>query len=556
MPDVPCPHGNLPYQKSSGLRWSEGRASLKNVKKEIDKLNAIPSKRIFHSIIADYDLNRSICELVDNGLDVWVRGKRAKAISIGLNLDKRQQAITVEDNAGSLPKADLRYIVGPGETGTNPTDETIGIFGVGTKRAVVALAQDVKITTRFPKEKTYQIDFDDNWLDDDDWELPVYEVDQIPEGKTIVELQKLRSPITDNGIARLKEHLRATYAKFLTNQAVTLQLNGETLTPLFFENWAYPPGYSPQKYVGTLKTEDNRDVRVEALAGLSTESSPATGEYGVYFYCNDRLIARALKSFEVGFTKGIAGLPHPKVSLTRVLVSLNGDARSMPWNSSKSDINTKKEVFLALHNWLVQVVKDYASLSRIWMGDWPNKVFRYKTGIIKEVQVTDFPTVKKSFLPPLPKSRPRYAEIIAQKNRKVAKRKPWTRGLYEGVVAADLISKTHLEQKNRIALIVLDSTLEIAFKEYLVNDSGPAYNDAKLLSIFGNRQSVHTEMQKFPKVKIKADTWKKIDHFYRLRCKLVHERVTVGVSDGQIRDFREIVEGVLKKLYKLKFDED
>ncbi|MGC2253924.1 MAG: ATP-binding protein, partial [Candidatus Acidiferrales bacterium] len=210
------------------------------MKKEIDKLNATPSKRIFHSIIADYDLNRSICELVDNGLDVWVRGKRASAISISIKLDKAQQTIMVEDNAGGLPKADLRYVVGPGETGTNPTDETIGIFGVGTKRAVVALAQDVKITTRFSKEKTFQIDFDDNWLNDDDWELPVYEVDQIPEGKTVVELQKLRSLITDEGIAQLKEHLRATYGKFLTNQAVTLTLNGESLSPQFFENWAYP----------------------------------------------------------------------------------------------------------------------------------------------------------------------------------------------------------------------------------------------------------------------------------------------------------------------------
>ncbi|MGB7228464.1 MAG: ATP-binding protein, partial [Candidatus Acidiferrales bacterium] len=92
------------------------------MKKEIDKLNATPSKRIFHSIIADYDLNRSICELVDNGLDVWVRGKRASAISISIKLDKAQQTIMVEDNAGGLPKADLRYVVGPGETGTNPTD--------------------------------------------------------------------------------------------------------------------------------------------------------------------------------------------------------------------------------------------------------------------------------------------------------------------------------------------------------------------------------------------------------------------------------------------------
>lgn len=160
----------------------------------------------------------------------------------------------------------------------------------------------------------------------------------------------------------------------------------------------------------------------------------------------------------------------------------------------------------------------------------------------------------KSFLPPLPKSKPRYGDVIAQKNKRVGKRKPWKKGLYEGVIAADLISKQRLEQKNRIALIVLDSTLEIAFKEYLVNDSGVVYNDAKLLSLFGNRQSVHNEIKKY--VKIKKDTWKKIDHYYRLRCKLVHERVTVGIDDGQISDFREVVESVLKKLYKLKFDRE
>jgi len=525
------------------------------VKNEIDKVSAIPSKRIFHSIIADYDLNRSICELVDNGLDVWVRGKKAKAINIDIRLDVTQQTITVEDNAGGLPKTDLRYIVGPGETGTNPTDETIGIFGVGTKRAVVALAQDVKITTRFPKEKTHQIDFDDNWLNDENWDLPVYEVDPIDEGKTVVELQKLRSPIDDERIAHLKDHLRATYGRFLVDRSVTIRVNGEKLTPTFFENWAYPPGYSPQRYKGTIKTEDGRDVRVEAIAGLTSESSPGAGEYGVYFYCNDRLIGRALKTFEVGFTRGLAGLPHPKVSLTRVLVFLNGDARSMPWNSSKSDISTKHEVFLALHDWLVQVVKDYASLSRIWVGDWDNKVFKHKTGTIKDVAVTDFPTARKSYLPPLPRSRPRYGEVIAQKNRRIASRKPWTKGLYEGVIAADLISKQRLEQRNRIALIVLDSTLEIGFKEYLVNESGTPYGDARLLQLFKNRSDVHKEIQKYS-VKISKDTWKKIEHYYQLRCKLVHEKATAGISDSQIEDFRKVVEGVLQKLYNLKFAND
>jgi len=522
------------------------------MKKEIDRVDATPTKRLFLSIIADYDLNRSICELVDNGLDVWVRGGRARTINIEIFLDKIQQTIRVVDNAGGLARSDLRYIVGPGQTATSPTDETIGIFGVGTKRAVVALAQDIRIKTRHAKQKTFQVEFDDDWLADDNWELPVYEVDNIKQGTTEVDLHRLRVQITDEVISLLKNHLSTTYARFLTKNDVTISLNGQALESQFFENWAYPAKYSPQRYTGILKTEDGRIVKVEAIAGLSRESSPAAGEYGVYFYCNDRLIVRALKTFEVGFTKGLAGLPHPKVSLTRVLVFLNGDARSMPWNSSKSDISTKHEVFLALRDWLVRVVKDYASLSRIWMGDWPDKVFKHKTGKIKQIKIEDFPSVKKSYLPPLPKSRPRYGEVITQKNKLIAKNKPWTKGLYEGVIAVDLILKQRLEQKNRIALILLDSTLEIAFKEYLVNESGGSYSDKRLLDIFKDRVQVHNEVKKHVK-DIKSATWKKIEHYYRLRCKLIHERATVGISDNEITVCREVIENALRKLYNLKF---
>jgi hypothetical protein len=259
-----------------------------------------------------------------------------------------------------------------------------------------------------------------------------------------------------------------------------------------------------------------------------------------------------LKTLEVGFTKGLAGVAHPKVSLTRVIVSLRGEARHMPWNSSKSDIRTSHPVFLALHDWLTQVVKDYAMLSRIWMGEWPEKVFKYTLGAIKEVKVEDFPTTRKSFLLAPPKSRPRFADVVEQRNRQIARAKPWTKGLYEGIIAVDLISKGRLEQKNRIALILLDSTLEIAFKEYLVNDSGTYYGDSQLAAIFAKRHLVQTEIQKYVK-NIDAATWKKIGHYNNLRNKLIHERATVGLSDAQIKDYRGVAEIVLKKLYKLKF---
>lgn len=523
------------------------------MKKEVETLDATPSKRLYLSIIADYDINKSICELVDNGLDVWVRGGRSKDITIRIVLDKDQQTIRVEDDAGGLRKSELTYVIGPGHTGNEPTDETIGIFGVGTKRAVVALAQDIRIATRHGKSLSYQVEFDDDWLDDNDWKLPLYRVTAISPGTTIVQLQRLRMPVTDDAIGHLREHLRAVYAKFLVHNRVSILLNEQPIEPRFFEDWSYPPKFQPRRYVGTVATAEGRPVQVEAIAGLASESSPAAGEYGVYFYCNGRLIARALKSFEVGFTKGFAGLPHPKISLTRVIVSLTGDARSMPWNSSKSDISIKHEVFLALHAWLIEVVKGYAQLSRIWMGEWPEKVFKYTSGKIKQVQVDDFPTAKKSYLPPAPKTRPRYGDVVTQKNQALAKKKPWVRGLYEGVIAADLILKQGLEQRNRIALIVLDSTLEIAFKEFLVNESGRHFSNRQLLDLFSARHKVHAEMKKH--MPLNADLWRKIEYYYGQRCKLIHDRASGTVSDGDIWDFREVVETVLTTLYKLKFIE-
>lgn len=57
------------------------------MKKLIGTLDAVPSKRLFLSIIADYDLNKSICELIDNAFDMWTRNGRRMAINISVTLD-------------------------------------------------------------------------------------------------------------------------------------------------------------------------------------------------------------------------------------------------------------------------------------------------------------------------------------------------------------------------------------------------------------------------------------------------------------------------------------
>jgi DNA gyrase/topoisomerase IV subunit B len=216
------------------------------MKVPLPPIDATPSKRLYHSIIADYDVNKAISELIDNAVDIWVLGGRTKHLDIKIQLDQNQQRIHFSDNAGGVPKSDLAFIIAPGHTGNPETSETIGMFGVGAKRAVVALAMEVRITTRAKSADTHLIEFNDDWIRPDSWDLPAYKVDSISPGSTEIELTRLRKIINDETEPQLRYHLGTTYSRFLKNRKLKVLLNRVPVKPLSFENWAYPPGYEPR----------------------------------------------------------------------------------------------------------------------------------------------------------------------------------------------------------------------------------------------------------------------------------------------------------------------
>ncbi len=526
------------------------------VKNKGETVDATPSKRLYLSIIADYTVERALCELIDNAVDLSCKpdGQDNLTVSIDLNLD--QQLIRITDNAGGVPHARLRDIVAPGSTGNTGVDETIGIFGVGSKRATIALAQEVRIRTREAAADTFELSLNDEWIEEaDNWDVSVRKAPNIDEGTTVIELVKLRTPLTIGEIDEVRQYVSATYGKIFLSSKLAIVINGESVSATTFEDWAYPPEFEPRRYLGTVSTASGDEISVEAIAGLSKTSSPASGDYGVYFYCNNRLIARALKSIDVGFTTGLAGKPHPDASLMRVIVSLSGPARLMPWNSSKSDIHAGHEVFAAIRLWLVQVVKDFASLSRRLNkseGGWHGNVFAYRTGEIVTIPMDDLPNARTSFLPPLPTAKPRFDTKVTALNKTLAKNKPWVMGLYEAIIAVDIIDKKNFSQGNRINLILLDSTLEIGFKEFLVNDVQSRYGEKRIQDIFSNRVDVHNEIKKHKRI-AKAD-WKRIEYFYNLRCYLIHRKATASIDDNEILEFRLLVQKVLGKLFQVKFD--
>jgi hypothetical protein len=209
-------------------------------KEQRGTLDGTPDKRLFWSIISDYNIPTALCELVDNAVDRWWQSKDEHPLAVSLSLDADRQLISVEDNAGGVSPGDLRYLVAPGGSNNDPCAEMIGVFGVGSKRAAMALAESVAIRTRHGTGPTFQVEITKEWAETDDWEMPYYEVSSGPEGVTAVSMSSLRKQLTPAIVDGLTAHLGSTYSTFLMSGGFTLRVNGGPVSAIGFDTWAYP----------------------------------------------------------------------------------------------------------------------------------------------------------------------------------------------------------------------------------------------------------------------------------------------------------------------------
>ncbi|TCZ74060.1 ATP-binding protein [Flaviaesturariibacter aridisoli] len=523
------------------------------MKKKIADLDGTPSKRTYLSIISDYHLKSSLCELIDNAIDNWRKRNQRQKLSVSLHLDVERQVISIVDNSGGIKESDLKMVVAPGYSTNTGLEESIGIFGVGSKRSVIALAEKVNITTRYNSDRTFLVEIDEHWIKDDTtWSFPAYEVDNIDPGTTQIELFKLRIKLTDELVSDVIVQLAEIYGLHLSGKLFELTVNGKSVKPKLFESWSFPAGSEPRSICTTIQIDKIGPVAVEIVAGLVRSGDPSGGEYGAYFYCNNRLITKAYKGAEIGYRPLKIGNPHPSVSIVRAIIKLNGASQAMPWNSSKTEVNPNHELFRKVKDILERLLVYYSTIAKRAStgGGWAETVFKYSVGEVQREVVDDISI--RLHVPPVPRIvKPKYGDIIKRQNKGLAHQKPWVVGLYETVIAVDEIVKLKLDQKNRIAMLTLDSMLEIAFKEYLLNESSQAYSGPRLESIMKNRFDVHKEVQLT--MPFTQRHWQKIDYYYRLRSELVHKRATVTITDDDLANFRALVEYALSKMFKLNF---
>lgn len=155
--------------------------------------------------------------------------------------------------------------------------------------------------------------------------------------------------------------------------------------------------------------------------------------------------------------------------------------------------------------------------------------------------------MKLGKLPPVPDRKKNYKEVITSLNKGMIGVKPWIEGLYETIIAEELISRTSLAQSTRISLILLDSTIEIGCKEFLRHNV--KMPPTEIQNLFRNK--IHDEVEKH--ILTGNDIWGRFRQYYRFRNTFIHETADLSVKASTIDQFRKDAKQFLTEAFKLKF---
>ncbi len=125
----------------------------------------------------------------------------------------------------------------------------------------------------------------------------------------------------------------------------------------------------------------------------------------------------------------------------------------------------------------------------------------------------------------------------------IFEKKPWMRGIVDNIYAADLIGQTTLQNKNRIRLILLDTSLEVAFKYFLQYE----LKDKLVIEKKWTRQNLEKVVKS--KITFQEETWRSVEYFYAIRCDLYHEHAGKTLMDSDINDFHKLVMYIISTLF-------
>lgn len=342
----------------------------------IKRADANPTKSFFVRMITrDISLEDCILDLIDNSIDgAWaLSGGNPMTLSDGADLSPYRISIIaaedrfeIVDNCGGISLDDAsEYAFTFGRKDASHADGySIGVYGIGMKRAVFKIGNDVEIVSTYTEDdatvQSFRVPISVNeWLsrEDRNWDFDLETSDPLPEPGVKIGISVLNAGTADAFsspafIQGLRRIVSRDYALHLA-RGLTIIINGEPVVGWkikLLQGAAFAP--MRREYDEELS---EGSVHVEVIAGMaalpSDEAEPDAevireDRDGWYVICNGRIVVAADKSMLTGW--GTDGWPkwHPQYSgFLGIVIFSSESAALLPLTTTKRSVDASSAVY-------------------------------------------------------------------------------------------------------------------------------------------------------------------------------------------------------------------
>jgi hypothetical protein len=354
---------------------------------ELDSAIALPTKQFFVSMLTrDISLADAILDLVDNCLDGALRIANGEDVDYSrhfVEITLNSESFSIRDNCGGIPRdvaKNYAFKMGREPDDARDSDnETIGMYGVGMKRAIFKMGRDAKVKSLYGTD-ALEVQISSVWLDKKEWEpLPISTPEmtsRLNEPGTHIYVSSLYPGVSRHfANEAFKNELKTSISEHFTmflQKGFRITVNESEVEPvqvgvLVSEAIDGPTPFVFQKVID--------DVTVSITVGLNTgrgletddddfpefERDRSSSTAGWTVFCNDRAVIVGDKSRLTGWGDGIPLYHYQFSIITGIIEFRSKNAEKLPITTTKRALDTSSDV------WLQSLVKMKEGM-RVWIN--------------------------------------------------------------------------------------------------------------------------------------------------------------------------------------------
>lgn len=328
----------------------------------LEKAKADPTKEFFIRMLTrDISVADCVLDLLDNSVD----GARSNMQNNGENrlsgsyvhLRLGSDTFEIEDNCGGIGLDNAKeYAFNFGRRTDAPriSHESIGIYGIGMKRALFKLGKQIDIASS-TQEDSFRTTIDvQAWEEKDKWEFDLVPgVPTHPAG-TKITVRRLNPEIGEELVdsvfqSQLSRYISRGYAIFMRD-GLEITVDSVPIHPEYFRLLV------GREFAPVRTSYEDEGVRVEITAGMASPPPqdhsaeikiPHYRTYGWYVVCNDRVVLSGDKTDRtVWGTDGFNAWHNQYNGFLGVAAfhSIENPA-ALPWRTTKRDLDLSHPLY-------------------------------------------------------------------------------------------------------------------------------------------------------------------------------------------------------------------